>query len=110
MHACSPDGAHGVTYELAWRHLEDTSRRASPAVRHQLGDQLKSSLAYSFRHSTLDSDQYPMNGWGFRCGPFRNFSSGTAPASTCKRVAPLSCHVHLHRKAVSCVQKLRGHP
>ncbi len=65
----SADGTHGVTYDLAWRHLFDANHRASESVRKQLGDQLKSALSYTFRRATLDDPSYPLHVWAFRCMP-----------------------------------------
>ena len=64
---CSADGTHALTYELAWRHLHDPTRRASPQVRKQLGHNLKSSLQYVYRWVTLDDPYYPTEGFGLRC-------------------------------------------
>ncbi|CAL5228989.1 g12227 [Coccomyxa viridis] len=62
----SADGTHALTYELAWRHLHDPTRRASPQVRKQLGHNLKSSLQYVYRWVTLDDPYYPTEGYGLR--------------------------------------------
>ena len=42
---------------------------ASPSVRVQLGDSLKSALSYTFRTGTYDEAVFPLYGRGFRCSP-----------------------------------------
>jgi len=54
--ARSQDGRHAVAYELAWRALEDPSRRASLPVRQQLGDHLKSAVSYALQRDTRELD------------------------------------------------------
>ena len=74
------DGAHALTYELGWRKLADPSRHASRAVRHQAGDNLKSSVAYTYRFETFADPLLPYDGFGLRCA--------LLPSShTCKRHA-----------------------
>ncbi len=72
------DGAHAVTYELGWRKLEDPSRHASRAVRQQLGDSLKSSIAYTCRYETFADPLLPYDGFGVRCAPFCSRSASPA--------------------------------
>ena len=72
-----------MTYELAWRHLHDDTKRASEEVRRQMGHNLKSSLQYTYRQATLDDPFYPTAGYAFRCAPASLSPPCHAPYGTC---------------------------
>ena len=63
---CRQDRRHTLQYDLAWRTLVDDTMRASPSVREQLGDSLKSSLSYTFRTGEFDDPTFPLRGYGLR--------------------------------------------
>ena len=64
---CRQDRRHTLQYDLAWRTLQDDTARASPSVRSQLGDSLKSALSYTFRTGAFDDPTFPLSGYGLRC-------------------------------------------
>ena len=55
-----------MQYDLAWRSMGDESARASPSVRAQLGESLKSALTYTFRTGAFDDPTFPLSGYGLR--------------------------------------------
>ena len=62
------DRRHTLQYDLAWRTLNDDTMRASPSVRDQLGESLKSALTYTFRTGAFDDPTFPLSGYGLRWG------------------------------------------
>lgn len=57
------DGRHSLSYVLGWLRLQDPLFRASASVMEHLGDHMKSSIRYNFRHNALDDMVFPRKGW-----------------------------------------------
>ena len=66
-------GPATLAYELVFREINDPTRLASKAIRHQLGHSLKSSVAYSWVVDTRDRVTRPTCGALYR---FRSELSG----------------------------------
>lgn len=60
--------SHSVEYSGAWRQITGLSPRASPTVRHDAGDTIKSALKYSFYRERRDNPQLPQAGYMVRSG------------------------------------------
>lgn len=57
---------HDVSYNLAWRTLNDPDHKASRSIRRQLGHALLSSIKYTFKIDHRDSALRPTRGYAFR--------------------------------------------
>ncbi|KAG7120158.1 SAM50-like protein SPAC17C9.06 like [Verticillium longisporum] len=63
----SPDrDMHSIEYTALWRQLTSLGPGASPTVRADAGDSLKSSLRHIFRRDTRDNPQLPQRGYHIR--------------------------------------------
>lgn len=69
---------HDLTYNLAWRNLTNPSEISSSSVRKQLGQNLLSSLKYTFSIDRRNSSSRPTQ--GFAC-LYSSHISGLAPDS-----------------------------
>ncbi|PNH41338.1 hypothetical protein VD0004_g5772 [Verticillium dahliae] len=57
---------HSIEYTALWRQLTSLGPGASPTVRADAGDSLKSSLRHIFRRDTRDNPQLPQRGYHVR--------------------------------------------
>lgn len=65
----SPSGAvdtHTVSYLQAWRQLTGLAENASPTIRADAGDSVKSSLSHIFTRDRRDNPMLPQNGYLLR--------------------------------------------
>uniref|UniRef100_A0A7N0TZW5 POTRA domain-containing protein n=1 Tax=Kalanchoe fedtschenkoi TaxID=63787 RepID=A0A7N0TZW5_KALFE len=69
---------HDLTYNLAWRHLTNPSEMSSSSVRRQLGQNLLSSLKYTFSIDRRNSSSRPTHGYAFL---YTSHIGGLAPGS-----------------------------
>jgi outer membrane protein insertion porin family len=58
--------SHAVAYSTAWRQLTGLAATASPTVRADAGDSLKSSVAHTFTRDRRDNPMLPQNGYLLR--------------------------------------------
>lgn len=102
--ACRSNGAHKLGYELSWLQLkdQDRERRASPAVRTQLGDHVKSAVHYTFVHDARNHPIRPTSGTAFKScteiaglTPDTNVLRYVRQTLNCQFVSPLSPAVTL---------------
>ena len=59
-------GEHEATYNGVWRQITGLAQGASPAVRCDAGDSVKSSLRHTFTRDHRDSHLLPTRGWMVR--------------------------------------------
>ncbi|KAM0327468.1 hypothetical protein ACHAQA_005756 [Verticillium albo-atrum] len=57
---------HSIEYTALWRQLTSLGPSASPTVRADAGDSLKSALRHIFRRDTRDNPQLPQSGYHIR--------------------------------------------
>ncbi|EAQ84725.1 hypothetical protein CHGG_08739 [Chaetomium globosum CBS 148.51] len=57
---------HALAYSAAWRQLTGLAATASPTVRADAGDTLKSSLTHTFTRDRRDNPMLPQNGYLLR--------------------------------------------
>lgn len=55
--------SHTLSYSTAWRQLTNLSVNASPTVRADAGDSLKSSLSHTFTRDRRDNPTLPQSGY-----------------------------------------------
>ncbi|GAB1316184.1 Sorting assembly machinery 50 kDa subunit [Madurella fahalii] len=55
--------SHTLSYSTAWRQLTNLSATASPTVRADAGDSLKSSLTHTFTRDRRDNPTLPQSGY-----------------------------------------------
>lgn len=58
--------SHALAYSSAWRQLTGLSATASPTVRADAGDSLKSSISYNFTRDRRDNPILPQSGYLLR--------------------------------------------
>ncbi|KAJ4303904.1 hypothetical protein N0V88_001504 [Collariella sp. IMI 366227] len=58
--------AHSLSYASTWRQLTGLAATASPTIRADAGDSLKSSLTHTFTRDRRDSPTLPQNGYLLR--------------------------------------------
>lgn len=57
---------HNLAYSGTWRQITGLSAAASPTVRADAGDSMKSSLSYSFTRERRDNPMLPQSGYLFK--------------------------------------------
>ncbi|PHH66520.1 hypothetical protein CDD81_6995 [Ophiocordyceps australis] len=57
---------HSVEYSGAWRQMTGLSSGASPTVRHNAGDSVKSAITHTFCRERRDNPQLPQSGYMLR--------------------------------------------
>lgn len=57
---------HNLAYSGTWRQITGLSAAASPTVRADAGDSMKSSLTYSYTHDRRDNPLLPQSGYLFK--------------------------------------------
>ncbi|PNY28750.1 SAM50-like protein [Tolypocladium capitatum] len=57
---------HAVEYSGAWRQITGMSESASPAVRQDAGDSIKSAIKHTFYRERRDNPQLPQDGYMLR--------------------------------------------
>lgn len=62
----SPSDTHTVSYSHVWRQLTGLADVASPTVRADAGDSLKSSITHTFTRDRRDNPMLPQNGYLIR--------------------------------------------
>lgn len=58
--------SHSVEYLGLWRQITGLSENASPAVRHDAGDSIKSAIRHTFTRERRDNPQLPQSGYMVR--------------------------------------------
>lgn len=59
---------HSVEYSGAWRQITGLSEGASPTVRRDAGDSIKSAIKHTFYRERRDNPQLPQSGYMLRSG------------------------------------------
>ena len=59
----SPRSRHDFTYQGLWRQVTSLAEKASPSVRADAGDSLKSSLSHVWTHDSRDVPMLPSRGY-----------------------------------------------
>ena len=59
---------HSVEYSGAWRQITGLGQGASPTVRQDAGDTIKSAIKHTFHRERRDNPQLPQSGYMLRSG------------------------------------------
>ncbi|KAG6038654.1 hypothetical protein E4U41_003970 [Claviceps citrina] len=59
---------HAVEYSGAWRQITGLGQNASPTVRQDAGDSIKSAIKHTFYRERRDNPQLPQSGYMLRSG------------------------------------------
>jgi outer membrane protein insertion porin family len=61
-----PSDTHTISYSHVWRQVTGLAEGASPTVRADAGDSLKSSITHTFTRDRRDNPMLPQNGYLFK--------------------------------------------
>ena len=101
----SSNGSHELGYTGVWRQLTNLSDGASPTVREDAGDSVKSSITHTYTQDSRDNKLLPTSGSLFR--NTAELAGLGGDVSFLKNVIEASHSLHLTR-GISCSAGLRA--